>query len=114
MDLKMHKRKVNGITVLLFEGEVKSYLACYFENSPEFMGVYYHPEMMAEEEAIQRAFENKKNGLFRPWKTDSQIDELLKEKASQTAAAAQGAKNNVQNQSTADQAVCQVPTEAKP
>lgn len=32
-----------------------------------------------------------------------------KEKAPQTAAAAQGAKNNVQNQSTADQAVCQAP-----
>ena len=30
-----------------------------------------------------------------------------KEKAPQTAAAAQGAKNNVQNQSTADRAVCQ-------
>lgn len=37
-----------------------------------------------------------------------------KEKAPQTAAAAQGAKNNVQNQNTADRAVCQVPTEAKP
>ena len=32
-----------------------------------------------------------------------------KEKAPQTAAAAQGAKNNVQNQSTADRAVCQAP-----
>ena len=32
-----------------------------------------------------------------------------KEKAPQTAAAAQGAKNNVQNQSTADRAVCQSP-----
>ena len=37
-----------------------------------------------------------------------------KEKAPQTAAAAQGAKNNVLNQNTADRAVCQVPTEAKP
>ncbi len=37
-----------------------------------------------------------------------------KEKAPQTAAAAQGAKNNVQNQSTADRAVCQAPTRAKP
>ena len=32
-----------------------------------------------------------------------------KEKAPQTAAAAQGAKNNVQNQGTADRAVCQAP-----
>ena len=32
-----------------------------------------------------------------------------KEKAPQAAATAQGAKNNVQNQSTADQAVCQAP-----
>lgn len=37
-----------------------------------------------------------------------------KEKAPQTAAAAQGAKNNVLNQNTADRAVCQAPTRAKP
>lgn len=37
-----------------------------------------------------------------------------KEKAPQTAAAAQGAKNNVQNQSTANQAESQAPTRAKP
>ena len=39
-----------------------------------------------------------------------------KEKAPQAAATAQGAtkENKAHDQSTADQAVCQVPTEAKP
>ncbi len=35
------------------------------------------------------------------------MNQQAKEKAPQTAATAQGAKNNVQNQSTANQAVCQ-------
>ena len=35
------------------------------------------------------------------------MNQQTKEKAPQTAATAQGAKNNVQNQSTANQAVCQ-------
>lgn len=36
------------------------------------------------------------------------MNQQAKEKAPQAAATAQGAKNNVQNQSTADRAVCQV------